>query len=399
MRVDPRYKIIFLLHLPPPVHGSSVVGLSIKESKIINKMFKGFYVNLLASHNIEEAGIIKFKKLLNFISTCFKIIFSIIRNRPNLCYFALTTTGAAFYKDMVLVALLKLFRIKRIYHLHNKGISKRKYKIFSNRCYQFVFKNSEVILLSKRLYPDIQQYVPESKIHICPNGISDVISNLPFPALSYKETLDIDPKELTTKNADNTNKKVQILFLSNLIESKGVYILLNALALLKKKEIPFQCIFIGGESDVTASQFHDRVNQLGLDDEVIYKGEKHGIEKKLAFADADIFAFPTYYYFETFGLVILEAMQQSKPVVSTFEGGIPDLIEDGITGFLVPQKDDGELANKLELLIKNPDLRNQMGAAGRKKYENEFILEKFENRLSEILLSLIEKNNSVSLIR
>lgn len=392
MRIDFKYKIIFLLHLPPPVHGSSVVGLSIKESKIINRKFKGFYINLLASHNIEESGIIKFNKLLGFIITWFKVLYSIIINRPNLCYFALTTTGAAFYKDMLLVALLKLFRIKRIYHLHNKGISKRKYKTFSSRCYQFVFKNSEVILLSKRLYPDIQHYVPESNIHICPNGICDINRNITFQASpSLTEIPRFNSNELTTKHTNDKNKQVQILFLSNLIESKGVYILLDACVLLKKKQIPFQCIFIGGESDVTASQFYERVNQLGLCNEVIYKGEKHGIEKNIAFSDADIFAFPTYYYFETFGLVILEAMQQSKPVVSTFEGGIPDLIEDGVTGFLVPQKDYGELANKLELLIKDPKLRNQMGAAGRKKYENEFILEKFENRLTDILLSVIEK--------
>lgn len=392
MEIGPKYKIIFLLHLPPPVHGSSVVGLSIKESKIINRKFKGFYINLLASHNIEESGIIKFNKLLGFIMTWIKVLYSIVRNRPNLCYFALTTTGAAFYKDMLLVAILKLFKIKRIYHLHNKGISKRKYKVFSNKCYQFVFKNSEVILLSKRLYPDIQHYVPESNIHICPNGICDINPGLTLAAShSFNQIPDLDSIGLSTKHIVENNKLVQILFLSNLIESKGVYILLDACALLKKKEIPFQCIFIGGESDVTASQFYERVNQLGLGKEVIYKGEKHGFEKDRAYSEADIFAFPTYYYFETFGLVILEAMQQSKPVVSTFEGGIPDLIEDGVTGFLVPQKDDVELANRLELLIKNPNLRQQMGAAGRKKYENEFILEKFENRLSDILLTAIEK--------
>lgn len=391
MEIGPKYKIIFLLHLPPPVHGSSVVGLSIKESKIINRKFKGFYINLLASHHIEESGIINFNKLLGFIITWIKVLYSIIKNRPNLCYLALTTTGAAFYKDMLLVALLKLFNVKRIYHLHNKGISKRKYTPFSNKCYQFVFKNSEVILLSKRLYSDIQHYVPESNIHICPNGICDINSSSTFTASPFTQISNFDSIGLSAKNIDDKNKLVQILFLSNLIESKGVYILLDACALLKKKEIPFQCIFIGGESDVTAPQFYQRVKQLGLSEEVIYKGEKHGIDKNKAFSDADIFAFPTYYYFETFGLVILEAMQQSKPVVSTFEGGIPDLIEDGITGFLVPQKDDVELANRLELLIKNPNLRHEMGAAGRKKYENEFILDKFENRLSEILLTAIER--------
>jgi glycosyltransferase involved in cell wall biosynthesis len=78
-------------------------------------------------------------------------------------------------------------------------------------------------------------------------------------------------------------------------------------------------------------------------------------------------------------------MQFSLPIVSTFEGGIPDVVENGVTGFLVPQKDVEALADKLEILIKSPELRKQMGAAGRKKYEEEFTLERFEGRMVEIL--------------
>ena len=78
-------------------------------------------------------------------------------------------------------------------------------------------------------------------------------------------------------------------------------------------------------------------------------------------------------------------MQHSLPVVSTFEGAIPDVVEDGVTGFLVPQKDPVALAEKLEILIRNPEMRNQMGEAGRAKYEREFTLERFERRMVEIL--------------
>jgi len=91
-------------------------------------------------------------------------------------------------------------------------------------------------------------------------------------------------------------------------------------------------------------------------------------------------------------LVLLEAMQFSLPVVSTFEGGIPDVVENGVTGFLVPQKDVEALAEKLELLIRNPELRKQMGEAGRKRYQEKFTLEKFENTLKDIIEQIIEKN-------
>ena len=383
--------ILFLLHIPPPVHGSSVVGLMIKDSDLINKEFSCNYINLLASQNVAESGTINIKKLLGFAVTCYKVLVTISQKRPNLCYLALTTTGAAFFKDLLLVALLKLFRIKRIYHLHNRGISLHQNKAIYRICYKFVFKNAEVILLSKRLYSDIQSFVPETNIHICPNGI-------PFP-IKNSEINDIKPKlpikpsrkpGIIKEHGIDSKKAVQILFLSNLIESKGVYDLLEACAILKKKEIPFECIFIGGESDISTSQFNDRVNQLELNRYVYYQGRKLGKEKEQAYLNADIFVFPTFYSNECFPLVLLEAMSYSLPVLSTFEGGIQDIVEAEHTGLLVAQKDVEALEYNLENLIKNKNLRQLMGAAGRKKYEQEFTLEIFENRLKEILQQVID---------
>jgi glycosyltransferase involved in cell wall biosynthesis len=88
-------------------------------------------------------------------------------------------------------------------------------------------------------------------------------------------------------------------------------------------------------------------------------------------------------------LVNLEAMQFSLPIVTTFEGGIPDVVDNEVTGFLVPQKNIDILAEKLEILIQNPDLRQQMGEAGRKRYEEKFTLDKFERRMVEILGEVI----------
>ncbi len=373
-------KIIFLLHLPPPVHGSSVMGLYVKESKLINQKFNCYYINLLASHNVAESGIVNFKKIFSFFITWFRLLFSILRNRPDLCYLAVTVTGAAFYRDLLFVITLKLFRIKIIYHLHNKGISLHQDKFLKRLSYRFVFQNTEVILISKLLYNDIKSFVPYSRVHICPNGINEK-NNYPLSFKSDNHSL-LDQEE---------KKPTKILFLSNLIESKGVYILLNACSILKKKDYLFNCVFIGGESDITISKFNDRIKLLGLGDTVSYEGAKYEDEKIKAFKESDIFVFPTYYYYETFGIVILEAMQHSKPVISTFEGGIPDIIDDGITGFMVPQMDVESLAYAMEILISNSDLRIKMGNAGRKKYEREFTLNIFENKLYNILQKIIDK--------
>lgn len=184
-------------------------------------------------------------------------------------------------------------------------------------------------------------------------------------------------------------KITSILFLSNLIESKGVFTLLEACAILKTKKIQFNCVFIGGEGDIDIAKFNKKVTELDLVDNVTYQGKKYGEAKYQAYSNADIFAFPTYYRNETFGLVNLEAMQHSLPIVSTFEGGIPDLVIDGFNGFLVPQRSVIELADKLETLILNPSLRKSMGIAGKKLYEDKFTLEIFENRMLNILSDVI----------
>lgn len=362
--------ILFLFHLPPPVHGSSIVGSNIMNSIRINSSFDCSYINLLASKDVADSGKVGIKKIFNFIGTYFQVLKSLLRNSPDLCYLALSTTGTAFYKDFFLVAMMNFFNKKLVYHLHNKGVSRYNKSKLANFCYKYVFQNVDVILLSKFLYPDIMQYVPESRVHICPNGISDenkVEGQIPVEKIQRKEEV------------------VKILFLSNLIQTKGIFVLLDALVHLKEKGLPFKCDIVGSESDVTSKVLFEKIVALGLEDEVCYLGEKYGVEKKQIFLDADIFTFPTYYQNETFGLVLIEAMSFSLPVISTFEGGIPDIVEDGVSGFLIAQKNVEMLAEKLGTLINDPDLRQKMGMAGRIKYEQEFTLQKFENKLTEIL--------------
>jgi glycosyltransferase involved in cell wall biosynthesis len=364
-------RILFLLHLPPPVHGSSMVGQMIYESKEINLEFECSYINLLASHNVAETGRFSLKKLFDFIIIWFKTLFSVIFKRPDLVYFALTTTGMAFFRDVLLVALFKLFRLKQIYHLHNKGVINYQNRPLFRFFYKFVFKDSEVILLSKLLYEDVKAFVPESRISICSNGIPDLFTASVFDQLK--------------KSRIELHKTPEILFLSNLIESKGVYILLDACSILKKNQIDFHCTFIGGEGDITASDFVERVKFLDLNEEVNYRGKKFGDEKVKAFSDADIFVFPTYYSKECFPLVILEAMAAQLPVISTYEGGIPDIIDNGVDGFIVEQKNVQMLANLLQLLLTNLNLCKVMGKAGRDKFEKEFDIVIFEHKLTQIL--------------
>ena len=84
-------------------------------------------------------------------------------------------------------------------------------------------------------------------------------------------------------------------------------------------------------------------------------------------------------------------MQYSLPIISTSEGGIRDIIDDGKNGFIVQQKDAKNLAEKLEILIKNPLLSFEMGQFGHKKYQKEFTVEMYEKRLIDIFKRVLSK--------
>ena len=347
-----------------------MVGELIRKSKLINNSFNTSYINLLASKKVNTTGKLDLRKLWRYFGIILKLKTQLIFKRPVLCYFALSTTGLAFIKDAFLVGLIKLFHVPILFHLHNKGVKIYAKKKIFKFLYKFVFKGTRVILLSERLYDDVSEFVAKGQTHICPNGVPELtITN--------------------KKNKLNKSEPLQLLFLSNLIESKGVYVLLRALKLLKTRGILFKCNFIGDSGDINQASFESKLRSLGLTSEVMFLGPKYGEDKHQFFLNSDIFVFPTYYQNETFGLVNLEAMQYSLPVVSTFEGGIPDVIEDGFNGFLVPQKDVKLLADKLEFLIKNDNLRLKMGASGKQKFKKEFTSDTFEKTLNSILLNKV----------
>ena len=185
------------------------------------------------------------------------------------------------------------------------------------------------------------------------------------------------------------DKPFKILFFSNLIEDKGVFLLIEACLKLRDKGYAFQCDLVGGEGDVSEEQLVAFVKQKGLSEHVKYLGKRYGKLKELVFEQADVFVLPTRN--DCFPLTILEAMQHALPVISTLEGGIPDIVDSGSTGFLIPKSDDTlSLVEKLEYLITNPSEREQFGLNGRIKYEQNFTLPIFEQRMHNILYEIID---------
>ena len=108
---------------------------------------------------------------------------------------------------------------------------------------------------------------------------------------------------------------------------------------------------------------------------VVSLGVVQGEDKARALAQADIFALPTKYALEGQPLAILEAMAEGLPVVATPRAAIPDMVVDGVTGFLVPEGDIHALAFALGRLAEDADLRTRLGRAGRERFLARFTRE------------------------
>lgn len=363
--MEKRPKILFVLHLPPPVHGAAMVGKYIHDSKLINEKFECKYINLTTAGSLEDIGKVSLSKLKAFVHLVKSVRQQVKTFKPQLVYITPNAKGGAFYKDFIVVEILKMMGCKVVAHYHNKGVSTRQDRWLDNLLYKKFFKGIKVILLGKSLYEDVEKYVNWEDVYICPNGIP------------------VNSSPITEKKE---NPIPRLLFLSNLLVSKGVFVLLDALKILKDKGYSFICDFVGGETaEIDAKLFCYEVEERGLNELVVYHGKKYGEEKENFFNRTDVFVFPTYYHNETFGLVNLEAMAHKIPIVATDEGGIPDVVVDGKNGLISERRNPQSLADCIERLLSDESLRKRMGEDGYRKLYNSFTSSHFENNFVEAL--------------
>jgi glycosyltransferase involved in cell wall biosynthesis len=357
-------KIYFLLQIPPPIHGSSIVGKYIYDSNIINSSFCSKFLNLGLSRKLNEIGNNSLSKLFRYIALILKLNYNLIRFKPDLVYVAITVKGIGFLKDSLILLNLKFYNKRIIYHFHNKGIQNYQNIYVYNKLYNYFFSGSKVILTSNHLYDDVRKYFNHQNVFICHNGI----------------------KEIDQKKKKFTNSRITILFLSNLIKSKGIYNLIDSLEILSMQNLDFTCKIVGGVGDINLSGLLNLIKNKNLENNIFYLGSQTGITKNNLLNTADIFVHPTLE--DCFPLVLLEAMQFGLPIISTKEGGIPDIVVNNFNGFLVDKNNHIQLANKIQELILNKNLRLKYGDNSKLIYKEKFTLEVFENNLCNILKNL-----------
>ncbi len=196
------------------------------------------------------------------------------------------------------------------------------------------------------------------------------------------------------------NKTVNICFYGGWIPEKGIYDVLEAAEILEKKGRRDFKIYYGGSAhshykdskwgnsddiDARVKSWVSQLHTVELVGDIRYEYLPEFLQKM------DIGLVPSSYP-EPFGIVNIEVMACGLPVVATKVGGIPEIVVDGETGLLIEPNNPQELAMAIEKLLDSPDLRQEMGKAGRKRVEEKFSWEKHIEQLIEIYQKIVKVN-------
>jgi colanic acid/amylovoran biosynthesis glycosyltransferase len=182
--------------------------------------------------------------------------------------------------------------------------------------------------------------------------------------------------------------RVKIVTVARLVEKKGVEYAIRAVASLLSRRPDLDISYsIGGDGPL-GPQLKALVSDLGVDEHVRFLGSLDVDEVAELLVASDVFLLPSVTGRqgdqEGTPVALMEALAVGVPVVSTDHSGIPELVVDGESGFLVPERDVEALATKLQYLIQHPEQWPQMGQLGRKLVEESYDIRRLNQRLGEI---------------
>lgn len=266
-------------------------------------------------------------------------------------------SDASFWRKSVFMSLCVLARRPFIFHLHGGGFM----EFYNVRCGGarrflvrfFLDQADRIVVLTEQWARRIATITANENVV--------VISNM----------IDI-PHAIERMNHGEC-----LLFLGRLEQSKGIFDLLEALARVRQHH-PQARLLVGGEGDADAVR--RRAAELKVDDAVELLGWLAGEPKERALVQATLFVLPSY--IENSPMSLLEAMAVGLPVVATRVGGVPEVVENGVSGLLVAPGDVTALTAALLALLDNPDECRRMGTAAKwrvtENYSAERVLPKLD---------------------
>lgn len=199
------------------------------------------------------------------------------------------------------------------------------------------------------------------------------------------DAVEADPRVARKKLGINDNHLV-VGNVAHIQPQKGHQYLVQAAQLVAEQCPDVTFVIVGGEKAKGGiKELEELAQRLGIRDRVIFTGFRHDVLQVIA--GFDVFVLPSVW--EGFGIVLLEAMALGKPVIGTSVGGIPEVIDDKVDGFLVEPRNPAQLAARIVELLRDEALRNSMGQKGMHKVRRKFAIQEMVRRVEQVYLSTI----------
>lgn len=257
----------------------------------------------------------------------------------------------------------------------------------------------------------IEEHIVQQADYIiaeCPQDRDDLINHYKAPSykiviipcgFSHQEFYPID-KKLARRTLKLDADKHIILQLGRMVPRKGVDNVIKSLKYLKDKQT-VQLVIVGGENEIPDPTQSPELNRLqiiaaqhGVETSIKFVGRKSREQLKFYYAAADIFISTPWY--EPFGITPLEAMACGTPVIGSNVGGIKYTVVDGETGALVPPEDPVALAAKIEQLVNNPSILQQLGKNALRRVNNYFTWSHVADKLSSLYVKMMVETQHVA---
>ncbi len=363
---------------PPPINGQTLMIQSFLNGQY--DRMRLVYVPMRFSRSSNELGRFSFRKLALIVTTLLHILVMRFRTGAQILYYPPADPKLIpVLRDMMLLIPTRWLFRRTVFHFHAAGL----YEIYNRLphvlrlLFQLAYRKPDLAIFTTAATSAEGSQLRARRIAIIPCGIPDLAA-----------TAD-------ATRAITDSRHATILFAGILCEGKGVLNLIHACGLLKRGGVAFRTVCLGQfSSEAFRQEVEDLLLRFGLREQVIFPGVLTGPEKDRCFADATVFCFPSHYPAESFGVVLIEAMSFSLPIVATDWRGIPEVLgrepnSQLQSGYLVPVRDSAALAEALEQLLASPADRLRMGSYNRSRYLNLYTVDRYRRNLETQLASLI----------
>jgi glycosyltransferase involved in cell wall biosynthesis len=362
--------------LPPPYHGGSVFTEHVLRSPLAER-FELLHLDTSDRRPLSTIGRLDPTNVRLGLRHFVEAVRLMRRERPNILYVSLSQNRLGFLRDALFLLPARWLGIPSVVHINGGhfGAFYRTTDPAMRRLVRAVMRGvGRAVVVGERLRPMLDGLVPPARIVSVPNGIPDPMGNG-----------GADPAAaLADARAAAGDAGQRVVFLSQLTETKGFLDLLEAAKVVaaRRPAVRFELAGeFGSPADAAAAAAHGSGE---LADRVSFVGVVSGRAKADFLARADLFVLPSYYPFEGHPHVVLEAMAAGLPVVATDHAAIPETVLDGITGFIVPKRATDALADRMERVLADPELRGRLGREGRARFEAEYTLERWSDRMAAV---------------